>query len=397
MGNCIAPQPHDGQAVPRVPPVRSTKKTVEMLEHGSSAMTSQIAAVCGELLPPWKSPRASDIDITVISGGISNALYRVSLQRAPSSPFDDSSVNSASDLFQTVVVLRIYGENTEKFVDREEEVETMRVLHRHGFGPEVLGVFGNGRIESYLGGMACLGPDDLGKPDVAVAIAETLARFHLISKSDRSKAREVFPVPRPAREDGILTPFKKTIAWLETTKTLEYDAAQRQAYEALQVDTILEEVRILEAKARQLKSPLAFTHNDLLSGNVMVERDEGDGKIRSMTFIDFEYADWAPRGFDLGNHFCEYAGFDCDYGKYPDCAEEFVSSYLGVYNGVKPSAEAVARVVKEANVYALAAHLYWGAWSMLQAKWSSIDFDYMGYAKLRIDEYYRRKRDFLQF
>lgn len=24
-----------------------------------------------------------------------------------------------------------------------------------------------------------------------------------------------------------------------------------------------------------------------------------------MTFIDFEYAEWAPRGFDLGNHFCE--------------------------------------------------------------------------------------------
>ena len=24
-----------------------------------------------------------------------------------------------------------------------------------------------------------------------------------------------------------------------------------------------------------------------------------------VTFIDFEYADWAPRGFDWGNHFCE--------------------------------------------------------------------------------------------
>lgn len=24
-----------------------------------------------------------------------------------------------------------------------------------------------------------------------------------------------------------------------------------------------------------------------------------------MTFIDFEYSAWAPRGFDWGNHFCE--------------------------------------------------------------------------------------------
>jgi thiamine kinase-like enzyme len=26
---------------------------------------------------------------------------------------------------------------------------------------------------------------------------------------------------------------------------------------------------------------------------------------QGMTLIDFEYSDWAPRGFDWGNHFCE--------------------------------------------------------------------------------------------
>jgi ethanolamine kinase len=118
-----------------------------------------------------------------------------------------------------------------------------------------------------------------------------------------------------------------------------------------------------------------------------------------MTFIDFEYADWAPRGFDLGNHFCEYAGFDCDYTKYPDQPYGFVSAYLRVYDeyadGTAPSQARVAEVVREANLFALAAHLYWGAWSMLQAAWSSIDFDYMAYAKLRVDEYRRRKDDFL--
>ena len=35
--------------------------------------------------------------------------------------------------------------------------------------------------------------------------------------------------------------------------------------------------------------------------NVAGTRADG----RRMTFIDFEYADWAPRGFDWGNHFCE--------------------------------------------------------------------------------------------
>ena len=29
------------------------------------------------------------------------------------------------------------------------------------------------------------------------------------------------------------------------------------------------------------------------------------GQRPAMTFIDFEYAERAPRGFDIGNHFCE--------------------------------------------------------------------------------------------
>lgn len=32
-----------------------------------------------------------------------------------------------------------------------------------------------------------------------------------------------------------------------------------------------------------------------------------------LILIDFEYGMYNNRGFDLGNHFNEYAGFDCDY------------------------------------------------------------------------------------
>lgn len=33
-------------------------------------------------------------------------------------------------------------------------------------------------------------------------------------------------------------------------------------------------------------------------------------------FIDFEYGSYNYRGFDIGNHFNEYAGYDCDYSLY---------------------------------------------------------------------------------
>ena len=42
------------------------------------------------------------------------------------------------------------------------------------------------------------------------------------------------------------------------------------------------------------------------------ERPDLDGPL---TVIDFEYGGYGRRGFDLGNHFNEYAGFECDYGR----------------------------------------------------------------------------------
>lgn len=55
----------------------------------------------------------------------------------------------------------------------------------------------------------------------------------------------------------------------------------------------------------------------------------------------------------------------------------------------------IDKVVREANLYSLASHLYWASWAILQAKWSSIDFDYMEYATVRLDEYYKRKSGFI--
>ena len=44
---------------------------------------------------------------------------------------------------------------------------------------------------------------------------------------------------------------------------------------------------------------------------------------------------------------------------------------------------------------ALASHQFWGIWSVLQARYSPIDFDYMSYSGLRWQEYFRRKEEFL--
>ena len=56
------------------------------------------------------------------------------------------------------------------------------------------------------------------------------------------------------------------------------------------------------------------------------------GQINSSTmqFIDFEYGSYNYRGFDFGNHWCEYAGFEGDYSRYPDTQQQaaFLKAYL---------------------------------------------------------------------
>ena len=64
-----------------------------------------------------------------------------------------------------------------------------------------------------------------------------------------------------------------------------------------------------------------------------------------MLLIDFEYAGWGPRGYDLGNHFCEMSvdnfadgelGFKYSSSAYPSRIEQygFFRTYLEAYSGM---------------------------------------------------------------
>jgi ethanolamine kinase len=272
----------------------------------------------------------------------------------------------------------------------------MQLLHENGFGPQILGLFTNGRIESFLA-MRCLTPDEMSTPEISEKIAATLFKFHAVDSQNR-----------PAT---AVTPFARIYEWLDIAQKLDFsdDPVKLAAFQKFNFEDLKKHVEAVEAAAVPLKSPIVFAHNDLLSGNIMIPLDTSTNVTSDsnktnnnteMTFIDFEYSGWAPRGFDLGNHFCEYAGFECDYGKYPDIhiASAFLKAYLGGGGAEEEEVDEhrVAVAVAEANVYSLAAHQYWGTWALMQARWSKIDFDYMGYAELRWGEYRRRKDEFIK-
>ena len=65
---------------------------------------------------------------------------------------------------------------------------------------------------------------------------------------------------------------------------------------------------------------------------------------RLLSLIDYEYAGYNPRGFDIGNHFCEwtadYAADEShvvDLERYPSMEERrrYCRAYLGTINGVR--------------------------------------------------------------
>jgi ethanolamine kinase len=78
--------------------------------------------------------------------------------------------------------------------------------------------------------------------------------------------------------------------------------------------------------------------------------------------VDYEYGCASYRGFDIANHFCEYAGFDCDWSKYPSkqVQIEWFKKYLGDYTD-----EDLEVLYKEVEFFELTAHFFWGVWALV--------------------------------
>lgn len=158
----------------------------------------------------------------------------------------------------------------------------------------------------------------------------------------------------------------------------------------LPIKRLRDEFDALYRQLERLGSPVVFAHNDLLLGNIIYLEAE-----RCVNFIDYEYADYNFQAFDIGNHFCEFAGVDeADFSRYPkrDFQLAWLRVYLQEYLQRSDITDAeVERLYLQVNQFALAAHMLWAVWSLIQAEHSNIDFDYVDYAHIRYAEYKKHK------
>ncbi|KAJ8396692.1 hypothetical protein AAFF_G00015300 [Aldrovandia affinis] len=146
------------------------------------------------------------------------------------------------------------------------------------------------------------------------------------------------------------------------------------------VDTLLREAESLEKHLSHISSRTVLCHNDLLTKNIIYNQAEG-----SVRFIDYEYANYNYQAYDIGNHFNEFAGVDdVDYSLYPsqELQRDWLRVYLENYKqclGLQPtvSAQEVHSLYVKVCKFSLVSHFSWGLWALLQARYSTIDFDFL--------------------
>lgn len=275
--------------------------------------------------------------------------------------------NAAGD--GQVVLIRAYGKKSELIIDRLAELVNFVTLSRVGLSPPLYGRFRNGFVYGYVEGQV-FGVADMSDAHRSRLVARKVAEWHRIHLPGRYEPR-LF---------STLWKWHKGIP-----RSYAVEETQRRFRDHVDVPYLARQIARLEGQVGNLHSPVVFCHNDLLSANIIYQPKHDD-----VAFIDFEYGCHNYRGFDIGNHFCEWAGFDCDYRRYPGREQQvawLTNYYRAFTGGTDPTAKELEALLREASIFALASHLYWGLWGLVQASFSDIPFDYMGYAIKRFSQY----------
>ncbi|XP_037538762.1 choline/ethanolamine kinase [Nematolebias whitei] len=330
----------------------------------------------------WRTLREPDFQISIVSGGLSNLLYLCSLP--------DHVQCLGEEPRQ--VLLRVYGAILQGVDSLVLESVMFAILAERSLGPKLYGIFPQGRLEQYLPNTR-MRTDQLSDPAISAEIAVKLARFH-----------------------EMLMPFNKEPKWLFETIDKYMDQvlkinfvrdAHVKKYKKLMKLDLPAELRSLRALLASTPSPVVFCHNDVQEGNILMLEDKERSATEKLMLIDFEYSSYNYRGFDFGNHFCEWM-YDYTYNEwpfykatpesYPTREQQllFIRSYLAEQRRntdcTVDQTQIEENMIIEANRYALASHFLWGLWSIIQAKISKIEFGYMDYAQCRFDAYFKQKK-----
>uniref|UniRef100_A0A8C2X5T3 Ethanolamine kinase n=1 Tax=Cyclopterus lumpus TaxID=8103 RepID=A0A8C2X5T3_CYCLU len=350
----------------------------------------------------WKTIEEGDFQISIVSGGLSNLLYLCSLP--------DHIPSVGEEPHQ--VLLRVYGAilqvglsswgssisyltiNMCGLDSLVLESVMFAILAERTLGPKLYGIFPEGRLEQYLPNTR-MRTDQLSNPAISAEIATKLAHFHEMSMPFNKEPKWLF---------GTIKKYLDQVMSLNLVRE-----AHVKKYNKLMKLDLPAELESLRELLAATPSPVVFCHNDVQEGNILMLEDEDHNSTDKFMLIDFEYSSYNYRGFDFGNHFCEWM-YDYTYNQWPfykarpenyptrEQQLHFIRGYLAEQRRhsemIMDQTQIEEEMITEANRYALASHFLWGLWSIIQAKISKIEFGYMDYAICRFDAYSKQKKLF---
>ncbi|XP_062475137.1 choline kinase alpha-like isoform X2 [Pezoporus occidentalis] len=341
---------------------------------------------CKEFLPgAWRGLREEQLRINPIRGGLSNMLFQCSLP---------DTVETVADEPRKVL-LRLYGAILQMGAEAMVLESVMfAILAERALGPKLYGIFPQGRLEEFIPSRK-LSTEELSLPDISAEIAEKMARFHGMNMPFNKEPKWLFGTMEKYLNQVLRIKFTRESRTRKLNKLLSYNLPQ--------------EMKNLRTMLEATSSPVVFCHNDCQEGNILLLEGRENSENQKLMLIDFEYSSYNYRGFDIGNHFCEwmydytyekYPFFKASFLKYPSKNQQlrFISSYLSAFHdgfenlSNEEKSKLEEEVLIEVNRFALASHFFWGLWSVIQAKISSIEFGYLEYALSRFDAYFEQKR-----
>uniref|UniRef100_A0A667XAZ2 ethanolamine kinase n=1 Tax=Myripristis murdjan TaxID=586833 RepID=A0A667XAZ2_9TELE len=295
-----------------------------------------ILDLLSRLRPQW---RTQDIQMKTFTEGITNQLtgcFMGSLQEPG------------------CVLVRLYGRMTELYVNRDREVEMFQVFHAHGCGPQIYCSFQNGICYEFVRG-AVLDDELLHQPSIYRLIAAEMGKIHSIQHKCNLPA--------------------EPLLW---TKMSQFLSLAQDSISNCTVSLILPIKRCLSSRACINSS---CSCSSCCPGNHCYFSSPLSGMVK---FIDYEYADYNYQAFDIGNHFNEFAGVnDVDYSLYPgqELQRDWLTAYLESYKHstgceVTVTEGEITQLYIQVCKFSLASNFFWGLWAILQARYSSIDFDF---------------------
>uniref|UniRef100_A0A3Q1F0P1 Ethanolamine kinase n=1 Tax=Acanthochromis polyacanthus TaxID=80966 RepID=A0A3Q1F0P1_9TELE len=320
---------------------------------------------CREFLHgAWKSVTEEEFGISIIRGGLSNKLFLCSLPDGRASVGDEPRN----------VLLRLYGAILQMSCNKGESRQSNKENH-----------FQSRKLDTV----------ELRDCSISAEVAEKMAKFHGMRMPFNKEPQWLF---------GTMDKYLNQVMKLNFTRE-----SQLRRFNRLLSYDLQREMDMLKSLLESTPSPVVFCHNDCQEGNILLLKGRQTSDKQKLMLIDFEYSSYNYRGFDIGNHFCEwmydyncdeFPFFKVDAQNYPSKAQQlhFIENYLrefdpGFHN-LSPDDQVKLKeeLYVEVNRFSLASHFFWGLWSIIQARLSTIKFGYLEYAQARFDAYFQQKK-----